>query len=96
MRWWDAHRAAVPSLIALLIIVVLWVYAAIGGMRYLHEASSMMMMLGGLYVMLAGVALSIIVGTLAVNRLIAHFGWPHTTQQPHSYEGHRPDSLINF
>lgn len=61
-------------MIALLVVVVFWVLAAVGGMRYLQGASSMMIMLGGLYVMLAAVAVSIIVATLALHHLVGHFG----------------------
>jgi hypothetical protein len=70
--------AALPSLAALLAVVVLWVVGVVGGIGFLADASSPMVMLIGLYVMLAGVAVSIIVATLAVNDLLSRYSKPGT------------------
>lgn len=68
-----AHRAAVPALVVLLVIVVVWIVGAFGGLRYLQDASSPMAILGGLYVMLAGIGVSVVIAVVAVNHLIGHF-----------------------
>ncbi|MPY10718.1 hypothetical protein [Arthrobacter bussei] len=69
-HWFREHRGAFPSIVALLAVAVLWVAGAIGGIGFLAEASSPMMMLTGLYVGLAVVAVSIIIATLAINDLV--------------------------
>lgn len=76
--WLNAHRDSIPSLIALLGVAVFWAIGAIGGISYLHNASSPISMLSGLYIMLAAVALSIIITTLALNYLIQHFSRQRT------------------
>lgn len=65
-HWLKDNRAALPSIIALLGVAVFWVVGAVGGIGFLREASSPMAMLAGLYVMLAAVAVSIIIATLAL------------------------------
>ena len=62
---------ALPSIAALLAVAVLWAVGVVNGIGFLVDASSPMMMLIGLYVMLAGVAVSIIVATLALNDLLS-------------------------
>ncbi|WP_459310597.1 hypothetical protein [Arthrobacter sp. MDT2-2] len=57
----------------MLAVVVLWVVGVVGGIGFLADASSPMVMLIGLYIMLAGVAVSIIVATLAVNDLLSRY-----------------------
>ena len=71
--WWGVHRAAVPALVALLIIVVAWTVGAYGGLGYLQDASSPMAILGGLYLMLAGMGVSVVIAVVAVHYLIGHF-----------------------
>jgi uncharacterized membrane protein len=72
-HWLSDHRGVVPSLVALSAVAVFWTVGLIGGIGYLHNASSPMMMLGGLYVMLVAVALSIIITTAALSHLAHHF-----------------------
>lgn len=72
-QWWEEHRAAVPALCVLLAVVVLWSVGTVGGVRYLHDASSLMVILGGLYVMLVAVALSVIIVVIALDHLLQHF-----------------------
>ena len=71
--WLRDHRGAVPSIIAVLAVVVFWVVGAIGGAGFLAGASSPMAMLTGLYVGLAAVAVSIIIATLALNDLARRY-----------------------
>ncbi|MHA7285281.1 hypothetical protein ACX80I_03310 [Arthrobacter sp. MDT3-44] len=59
-------------------MAVLWVVGAVRGIGFLVDASSPMVMLIGLYVMLAGVAVSIIVATLALNDLLTRYSRPRT------------------
>ncbi|MHA7285950.1 hypothetical protein ACX80I_06710 [Arthrobacter sp. MDT3-44] len=72
-HWLSDHRAVVPSLAALFAVGMFWIVGLLGGIGYLHDASSPMMMLSGLYVMLAAVALSIIITTAALSHLAQHF-----------------------
>ncbi|WP_147394446.1 hypothetical protein [Arthrobacter cheniae] len=78
VQWLKDHRSALPSMVVLLAVTVFWIVGAVGGIGYLAEASSPMSMLVGLYVMLAGVAVSIIVATLAVNDLVSRYSRPRT------------------
>ncbi len=70
MQWLKENRASIPSAVALLVVVVFWIVAAAGGLGLLHDASSPMAMLTGLYLMLALVAVSIIVAVLAATDLL--------------------------
>ena len=72
-EWLGVHRAAVPALVVLLVIVVVWTVGAYGGLGYLRDASSPMAILGGLYLMLAGMGVSVVIAVVAVNYLIGHF-----------------------
>lgn len=72
-HWFNKHRRALPSISALLAVAAFWVIGAINGIGFLAEASSPMMMLTGLYVGLAVVAVSIIIATLAINDLVHHY-----------------------
>ena len=58
-----------PSLIALVGLAVFWAVGAVGGIGFLADASSPMAMLTGLYMMLAAVAVSVIIATLALTDL---------------------------
>jgi hypothetical protein len=69
-RWLRKHKGALPSITALLAVAALWVVGAIGGIGFLADASSPMVMLTGLYVGLTVVAVSIIIATLALNDLV--------------------------
>lgn len=71
-------KAALPSMVVLLAVTVFWVVGAVGGIGFLAKASSPIAMLIGLYVMLAGVAVSIIVATLALNDLVSRYSEPRT------------------
>lgn len=77
-HWLRDHRGDLPSITALLAVTVLWVVGAINGIGFLAEASSPMMMLTGLYIGLAVVAVSIIIATLAINDLIRRYSRPRT------------------
>lgn len=72
-RWFREHRGVLPSVGALLVVAVLWVVGAVGGIGFLNDASSPMEMLTGLYVGLAVVAVSVIVATLALNDLLRRY-----------------------
>lgn len=72
------NRGALPSILALAAVALFWVVGAVGGLGVLHDASSPMAMLTGLYVGLAAVAVSIIVATLAVNDLVSRYSRPRT------------------
>lgn len=76
VQWIRDNKSVLPSMVALLALAVLWVVGAVGGIRFLTEASSPLVMLIGLYVMLAGVAVSVIVATLALNDLLSRFSRP--------------------
>ncbi|WDF35067.1 hypothetical protein PTW37_16310 (plasmid) [Arthrobacter agilis] len=76
VQWLRNNKSALPSMAALLAVAVFWVVGAVGGIGFLAEASSPMSMLVGLYVMLAGVAVSIIVATLALNDLVSRYSRP--------------------
>lgn len=67
------NREILPPTAALLGVIVFWSVGAVGGIGYLHNASSPMAMLTGLYGMLAAVAVSIIIATLAVMDLGRRF-----------------------
>lgn len=77
-HWLREHRGDLPSISALLATAALWVVGAINGIGFLAEASSPLMMLTGLYVGLATVAISIIIATLAINDLIRRHSRPRT------------------
>ncbi len=77
--WFSEHGGAVPSLVALIVVAVFWAVGLIGGISYLHDVSSPMVMLTGLYVMLVAVALSIIITTAALSQLARHFTRPRIT-----------------
>lgn len=77
-HWFGKHRGDLPSISALLALAALWVVGAINGIGFLAEASSPMMMLTGLCVGLAVVAVSIIIATLAINDLIRRYSRPRT------------------
>jgi hypothetical protein len=79
-QWLKDHRGALPSIFAVLAVVVFWVVGAIGGTRFLADASSPMAMLTGLYVGLAAVAVSIIMATLALNDLARRYSRPRTSR----------------
>lgn len=72
-QWFTDHRDALPSMMALVGVAVFWVIGAVGGISYLHAASSPMAMLIGLYVMLGAVAVSIIIATLGITDLTRRF-----------------------
>ncbi|WDF35155.1 hypothetical protein PTW37_17310 (plasmid) [Arthrobacter agilis] len=72
-HWLKDNRDALPSLIALTAVAMFWVVGAIGGIRFLSDASSPMAMLTGLYIGLAAVAVSIIIATLALNDLVRRY-----------------------
>lgn len=74
----EGHRAALPSMEAPLPVAVFWVVGAVTGFSFLADASSPMVLLGGLYVMLGAVAVSIIFATLAFNDLVNRYSRPHT------------------
>ena len=78
MRRFRDNKGALPSIAALLAVAVLWVAGLVNGIGFLVDASSPMVMLTGLYVMLAGVAVSIIVTTLALNGLLSRHSRSHT------------------
>lgn len=78
VRWFRDNKGALPSIAALLAVAVLWVVGAVRGIGFLVDASSPMVMLIGLYIMLAGVAVSIIVATLALNDLLTRYSRPRT------------------
>jgi Kef-type K+ transport system membrane component KefB len=78
VQWLRDNKSALPSMAVLLAVTVFWVVGAVGGIGFLTEASSPMSMLVGLYVMLAGVAVSIIVATLALNDLVSRYSRPRT------------------
>jgi hypothetical protein len=71
VRRFRDSMGALPSIAALLAVAVLWVVGVVNGIGFLVDAGSPMVMLTGLYVMLAGVAVSIIVTTLALNDLLS-------------------------
>lgn len=73
VQWIKHNRAALPSIIALLVVAGFWVVGVSGGIDYLHSHTSPMATLAGLYVMLAAVAVSIIVATLALNDLVTRY-----------------------
>ncbi|MBG6226693.1 hypothetical protein IWX63_003295 [Arthrobacter sp. CAN_A2] len=72
-HWLKNHRDALPSLVAVIAVALFWVVGAVGGIRFLADASSPMAMLTGLYVGLAAVAVSIIITTLALNDLARRY-----------------------
>ncbi|MHA7284540.1 hypothetical protein [Arthrobacter sp. TMS2-4] len=72
-HWLRDNRDALPSLIAVSAVALFWVVGAVGGIRFLADASSPMAMLTGLYVGLAAVAVSIIIATLALNDLARRY-----------------------
>lgn len=65
MQWIKTNKAAMPAYVALLAVAVFWVAGGVGALDLLHDASSPMAMLTGLYLMLALVAVSIIITVLA-------------------------------
>ncbi len=77
-QWFKHNQGAVPSLVALLGVALFWVVGAVGGIGFLRDASSPMTMLTGLYVMLAAVAVSIIISTLALTDLTRRYSRPRT------------------
>jgi uncharacterized membrane protein len=77
-KWLDEHLGIFPSLVALLAVAVFWVVGLIDGIRYLDNSSSPIAMLGGFYVMLAAVALSLIITTAALSQLARHFSRQRT------------------
>jgi hypothetical protein len=77
-HWFREHRGDLPAISALLAITALWVVGAINGIGFLAEANSPLMMLTGLYVGLAVVAVSIIIATLAINDLLRRHSRPRT------------------
>ena len=77
-QWLRENWAALPSLLALLMVAAFWFVGAIGGISYLSGASSPMAMLTGLYVGLAAVAVSIIIVTLAVSDLTRRYARPRS------------------
>ncbi len=72
-HWLKGNRVALPSLIALAGVAAFWAVGVIGGISFLTNASSLMTTLTGLYVMLAAVAVSIIITTLALTDLARRF-----------------------
>lgn len=72
-HWLRNNRDALPSLIAVIAVALFWVVGAVGGIRFLADASSPMAMLTGLYIGLAAVAVSIIITTLALNDLARRY-----------------------
>ncbi|THJ67478.1 hypothetical protein E8P82_05115 [Arthrobacter echini] len=72
-QWLKDNRTALPSVLALLGVAVFWVVGAFGGISFLHDATSPMAMLTGLYLMLVAVAASIIVAVLALTDLVRRF-----------------------
>lgn len=71
-QWLMDNRRAIPSLLALTGVAAFWVVGTIGGLQYLTGARSLMVMLTGLYLALAAVAVTIIIVTLALNHLMNH------------------------
>lgn len=72
-QWLKGCRAALSSIMALLGVAVFWAVGVVGGIGFLREASSPLVMLAGLYVMLSAVAASIIVATLSLTELARRF-----------------------
>lgn len=72
-HWLKDNQGALPSIIAVIAVTLFWVVGAIGGIRFLADASSPMAMLTGLYIGLAAVAVLIIITTLAVNDLTRRY-----------------------
>jgi hypothetical protein len=66
MNWLRANRSSIPAAVALGAVLVFWLIGALGGLGFLHAARSPMTMLTGLYLMLALMAVSVIIATLAV------------------------------
>ncbi|MEG9247821.1 hypothetical protein V6S67_06975 [Arthrobacter sp. Soc17.1.1.1] len=77
-QWLKNNRGALPSIVALAGVALFWVVGAVGGIGFLHDASSPMAMLTGLYVMLAAVAVSIIIATLALTDLTRRYSRPRS------------------
>ncbi|MHA7181321.1 hypothetical protein ACX80J_14545 [Arthrobacter sp. MDB2-24] len=73
-----ANKAALPSIAVLIAVAVVWVVGVVSGIGFLADASSPMVMLVGLYLMLAGVAVSIIVATLALKDVLTRYSRPRT------------------
>ncbi|WP_394251989.1 hypothetical protein [Arthrobacter pityocampae] len=72
-HWLSHNRDALPSITAVIAVALFWVTGAVGGIRYLADASTPMAMLTGLYLGLAAVAVSIIIATLALNDLARRY-----------------------
>ncbi|GAA1113904.1 hypothetical protein [Arthrobacter flavus] len=72
-HWLAVHRGVTPSLLALFFGATFWALGATGGISYLHDASFPTAVLGGLYVVLAAIALSIIITTAAASYLVQPF-----------------------
>lgn len=68
-HWLKDNPAAWPSIGALTAVAVFWTVGLLGGLSVLHNGRSPMMTLISLYLMLALVAFSIIVGILAATDL---------------------------
>ena len=77
-QWFRNNRGAVPSIVALSGVALFWVVGMVGGIGFLRDASSPMTMLTGLYLMLAAVAVSIIIATLALTDLTRRYARPRT------------------
>ncbi|WDF35106.1 hypothetical protein PTW37_16520 (plasmid) [Arthrobacter agilis] len=71
--WVRDHRGALSSTIAVLAVAAFWVVGAINGVEFLAEADSPMVMLTGLYIGLAAVAVSVIIATLALTDLARRY-----------------------
>lgn len=76
MRWLMDHKAALPSIAALVAVAALWILGAVGGIAFLAGAGSPTTLLIGLYALLVGVALSSIIATLALNDLLSRYSRP--------------------
>lgn len=73
-QWLKDNWRALPSMGALLGVSIFWIVGAVGGIDFLRDASSAMVMLTGLYMMLVAVAASIIIAVLALTDLIQRYG----------------------
>lgn len=74
-RWLRENKAVLPSLITLVGLSIFWTVGAVGGVHFLADADSPVMILTGLYMMLAAVAVSVIIATLALTDFSRRLRW---------------------
>ncbi|WP_434995236.1 hypothetical protein [Arthrobacter sp. Ld5] len=79
--WLKDNRGALPSIIAVIAVTVFWAVGGIGEIRYLADASSFMALLTGLYIVLAAMAVSIIITTLALTDLAGRYARPRNRRE---------------